>query len=86
MKKLRPRKNDPDKNLGLYPKFRVERLLPDARKKHKDCEYFVLDLSHDALAWEALETYEKAAGREGYHQLSEDLRVKRALHHSGLKP
>ena len=44
---------------GLYPKFRIERTDGrDAKgEKHENCEYFVLDATHDPRALKALRTY-----------------------------
>lgn len=47
---------DPDYGCrGLYDKFTVTR--NDGSPKHKDCRYFVLDLTHDAAARAAALTY-----------------------------
>lgn len=59
---------------GLYTKFRVER-LNDPTDKHKDCEYFVLDLNHDKFSKPALLAYADACERE-YPELAADLRNK----------
>lgn len=69
---------DPDRDRGLYRKFDVRRTNPESQARHQDCDYFVLDLTHDRLAAEAIDAYERAADREGYHQLADDLRLKRA--------
>lgn len=74
-----PRKTDPDKYRGLYQKFEVRRIDPEAQEKHKDCFHFVLDLHHDQLAIPALEAYEAAAMQHGYDKLAEDLRLQRAM-------
>lgn len=73
-----PTGDDPDKQRGLYRKFRVTRTDPDAQARHADCDYFVLDLQHDRLAIPALAAYEAAAMAAGYNDLAEDLRLKRA--------
>jgi len=76
-----PRENDPEKDRGLFEKFRVERAdSADAQERHASCDYFVLDLTHDALAWIALAAYEEAARMTGYIALAEDLRLKAAVH------
>lgn len=62
---------DPDRERGLYRKFDVFRV--DRSIRHADCEYFVLDLRHDPLALQALETYAYAAHRHGYGPLADDL-------------
>lgn len=68
-----------DRARGLYEKFHVERT--DGRsapgEKHAGCAYFVLDLDHDPLAMVALQAYEDAARKAGYHQLADDLRFQR---------
>lgn len=48
----------------------------EAAERHRDCEYFVLDLHHDMLAIPALEAYIKAAREHGYHRLAADLQKK----------
>lgn len=72
----RPVADDLDKSRGLYKKFNVTRSNPESQARHVGCEYFVLDIWHDALALPALESYEKAAREAGYVQLAEDLAVK----------
>lgn len=67
----RPRENDPDSGRGLYRKFRVERVKES--DKHRNCEYYVLDMDHDAFAEPALLTY-AAACQDKYPQLAADLR------------
>lgn len=69
----RPRDDDPDRERGLYNKFLVERMDVEAAQRHRDCEYFVLDLYHDALAIPALRAYVTAAREAGYHRLAYDL-------------
>lgn len=82
-----PRKDDPDINRGLYEKFHVERVdSADAQRRHADCEYFVLDLTHDALAWIALAAYEEAARMTGYVALAGDLRLRAAMHAAESSP
>ena len=63
-----------DEERGLYDKYRVER-RNDPTKKHKDCEYFVLDLSHDPFSWDALNAYAFACERK-FPTLASDLRNK----------
>jgi hypothetical protein len=79
-----PRKDDPDKGRGLYNKFTVTRSDREAQARHDDCEYFVLDLTHDKLAIPALAAYESAAMQHGYDRLAEDLRLIRARMQAGL--
>jgi hypothetical protein len=68
--------DDPDRERGLYNKFIVERTDMQAAERHRDCEYFVLDLHHDALAIPAVEAYIVAARESGYHKLASDLERK----------
>ena len=68
-------KNDsgkPDQQLGLYEKYHVER-LNDQTGKHRDCTYYVLDLSHDKYAVDALLAYAAACEAE-FPTLAFDLR------------
>jgi hypothetical protein len=66
-----------DKNRGLYGKFRVERIDGQSApgKKHDNCDYFVLDITHDPLAVHALRAYADAAEAAGYEKLAADLRI-----------
>lgn len=73
MNEQRPRPNDPDKVRGLYGKFHVERVIETPR--HDDCEYFVLDMMHDAFALVALAAYAEACADE-YPLLADDLRFR----------
>ena len=59
-----------DKSRGLYTKYRVERV--DQSPKHQDCQYFVLDLTHDKYAAIALRAYAEAC-RVEYPLLAADL-------------
>ena len=61
-----------DKQRGLYNKFIVERSDASSVFKHRDCEYFVLDLTHDKHAADALEAYAAACWEE-YPALAADL-------------
>lgn len=62
-------------NRGLYNKYRVERLWsPGSTKKHDDCDYFVLDLSHDKHAHPAIAAYVQSLREQGeYGMLADDL-------------
>ena len=60
-----------DSQRGLYRKYRVSR-LDDVVGKHNDCEYFVLDLTHDKHAAPALRAYAMSC-REEYPLLFQDL-------------
>ena len=59
---------------GLYEKFRVERTDGASAPggKHENCEYFVLDLTHDPYAAPALVAYATAAQAK-YPLLATDL-------------
>jgi hypothetical protein len=65
------------RSTGLYEKFRVERTdgssAPGA--KHCGCDYFVLDLTHDAHAMPALRAYADSCATS-YPALAADLRAK----------
>lgn len=65
------------RSTGLYPKFNVGRTdlqhLPG--RKHFNCDYFVLDLTHDPFAGAALEAYATACEGE-YPKLAADLKAK----------
>ena len=63
------------KEMGLYNKFKVERVDGKSAKgkKHDGCEYFVLDLTHDPHAIPALEAYKESCFDDGYVALAEDL-------------
>lgn len=66
-----------DKTRGLYNKFSVRRNdgLSMKGAKHEGCEYFVLDLTHDAHAKAALLAYANSCATE-YPLLAADLRAK----------
>ena len=59
---------------GIYAKFVVTRTDGDSAK-HPDCEYFVLDLTHDPAAPAALAAYAEAVA-ETRPQLSADLKAR----------
>lgn len=63
-----------DKKAGLYNKFTVTRNDGKSAEgeKHHDCEYFVLDVTHDPFAIPALQAYANACRAE-YPLLAEDL-------------
>lgn len=64
-----------DQSEGLYRKFRVERTDGNGAivgDKHRGCEYFVLDLTHDKFALPAILAYAEACGNE-YPALAVDL-------------
>lgn len=68
-----------DTERGLYDKFAVARM--DGRseygEKHWNCEYFVLDLTHDPHAGPALLAYADSC-EERFPELAKDLRSKAA--------
>lgn len=61
-----------DRHLGIYKKYDVKR-VDDPNNKHPDCEYFVLDLTHDKYAIPALIAYANACSKE-FPALATDLR------------
>lgn len=65
------------KDRGIYNKFIVYR--NDNRdvcgKKHFNCDYFVLDLTHDPFAIPAIKAYARACNNE-FPKLAEELREK----------
>ena len=63
-----------DKERGLYGKYQVVRLDGSSAegRKHENCDYFVLDLSHDPHAMPALQAYAESC-HEDYPGLSDDL-------------
>lgn len=67
----------PSSYRGLYRKYRVERTDGTSAEgqKHHGCEYFVLDLTHDRFAREALTAYARACADE-YPTLANDLQRK----------
>lgn len=65
-----------NKERGLYDKYLVQRTdEKDNEGKHTNCEYFVLDLTHDPYAIPALQAYSAACKTE-FPGLAADLRVK----------
>lgn len=66
-----------DPNRGLYAKFHVERTDGTSQpgRKHDGCDYYVLDLTHDPHALQALIAYELSC-RADYPRLADDLAVK----------
>jgi len=60
-----------DRDRGLYRKFEVNR-VSDPDHKHLNCEYFVLDLTHDKFAKPALIAYANACSEE-FPALAKDL-------------
>lgn len=65
-----------DRSQGLYNKFRVERTDGSSEPggKHHECEYFVLDVTHDPFAKAALKAYQEAC-RDEYPLLARDLSI-----------
>ena len=66
---------------GLYKKFSVTRVdgsdAPGG--KHENCDYFVLDLTHDKFALVAIRAYASACALK-YPVLSEELKKKYGSH------
>lgn len=62
-------------NKGLYNKFIVKRTdgKSSPGEKHENCEYFVLDITHDKFAIPALKAYAEACADE-LPELATDLR------------
>jgi len=65
-----------DKEKGLYEKYNVSRVdgSSDIGEKHADCEYFVLDLTHDPHARVAMKAYVESCA-DDYPALADDLSV-----------
>lgn len=63
-----------DKTRGLYNKFYVTRVDGSDKEggKHYGCQYFVLDLTHDVYAIQAIKAYAKAC-KNKYPLLARDL-------------
>ena len=66
-----------DTSRGLYGKFFVERTDGKSApgQKHHDCDYFVLDITHDPYAKAALLAYADSCEAQ-YPLLAADLRSK----------
>ncbi len=64
---------------GLYQKFFVTRTdgLSATGQKHAGCQYFVLDLNHDAFARDAVLEYIRRC-RRSHPELAKDLRIQLA--------
>ena len=76
----------PDEQQGLYRKYmvhRVDRLDLKVTDKHFNCEYFVLDVTHDPFAIAALAAYAHAC-EEKYPILAADIRSRYKLDYAGL--
>lgn len=67
-----------DRSRGLFDKFRVDRTdgSDNPGGKHYECEYFVLDLTHDEHARPALRAYAESCRRDGYEKLADDLEAR----------
>lgn len=63
-----------DREKGMVAKYVVNRV--DGRdhpgQKHENCQYFVLDLTHDQHAWAAITAYAESC-KEDYPALAADL-------------
>jgi hypothetical protein len=75
---------DADAARGWYRKYEVTR-LNDAAGKHTDCEYFVLDLVHDAHAPAALRAYAESCATT-HPQLSKELAQRFGLRTGEARP
>jgi hypothetical protein len=62
-----------DANKGITSKYTIIR--NDGSDKHKDCDYFVLDITHDKFSKPALYAYASACEKE-FPLLAEELREK----------
>ncbi len=69
-----------DKEKGIYKKYEVSRTDGSSKEggKHADCQYFVLDVTHDKFAEAALTAYIEAC-KDEYPQLAQDLRTSLAF-------
>ena len=69
-----------DKDKGIYNKFKVERTDGKSApgEKHDNCEYFVLDLTHDKYAAPAIKAYALAC-RDEFPVLADELERKACL-------
>lgn len=76
-----------DKSRGLYGKFIVRRQDGSSEPggKHDECDYFVLDLTHDAHAKAAILAYANSCETE-YPPLAADLRAKYPAPHPDTQP
>jgi hypothetical protein len=72
-----------DRERGWYRKYDVKR-LNDPNGRHADCEYFVLDLEHDAHSTPALLAYADAAEAK-YPALAADIRRRVGAHSPELR-
>ena len=66
------------RNKGLYQKFQIIQRTDgqsEPGKKHFGCDYFVLDLTHDPHAREAVLAYANSCASD-YPMLARDLRAK----------
>lgn len=61
-----------DSTKGLYDKYRVIRKYENP--KHKNCRYFVLDVTHDPYAIRAISAYADSC-RDNFPELAKDLDV-----------
>lgn len=64
-----------DQKRGLYEKYTIRRTdgTDAPGEKHEECEYFVLDLTHDEFAIPAIEAYARVSEKE-YPLLAADLK------------
>ena len=75
-----------DKTIGLYRKFYIKRVDGRSGRSHKhyNCDYFVLDITHDPFAMPALRAYVNAC-RDEYPLLAADLDAKISPENMGLE-
>ena len=77
-KPLPERDERPAEQQGMFRKFMVQRADGEDKKvtdRHFNCEYFVLDITHDPAALPALRAYADAI-QETHPYLARDIRVK----------
>jgi hypothetical protein len=74
------------KERGLYQKYWIRRTdgSSEANEKHADCEYFVLDWTHDEFVIPAMQAYADACAQT-FPELAADIRS-RIQHHKSQTP
>lgn len=65
------------KTLGVYHKFNIQRVdgTDSVGGKHHECDYFVLDATHDVHAYAALMAYADSCETD-FPQLAQDIRTR----------
>lgn len=69
-----------NKSKGIYHKFNVSRTdgSDQLGRKHDSCDYFVLDITHDVYAANALAAYADACEAD-YPKMAQDIRARLKL-------